>query len=143
MNEGRLLDKEHQPTEADIAQTIGQALAVWNELRRFIEASYDLVPEVKYGGKNYGWLLHYRQGRRTLCDLYPETDAFTVLIVLGKQESEAALAQLDRLSPEVRRVFENTPPLHDGRWLWLRPASMDDTRSIEMLLAIKRKPKKL
>lgn len=142
MNEGRLLDKEHPPTLDEMAQTVGQALAVWQELRRYVETSYDLAPEVIYGGRKYGWQLHYRKGGRTLCDLYPETNALTVLIVLGKQEAEAALAQIDRLSPDVRRVFETTPPLHDGRWLWLHPASLEDASSIQMLLSLKRKPKK-
>jgi hypothetical protein len=142
MEHERMLNRECQPTPDEMAQMIGERAKLWAELRAFVASSYDIPPEVIFGGKKYGWQLHYRKGGRTLVDLYPERDAFTVLVVLGKQESEQAVARIDTLSPNVRAVFEATPPLHDGRWLWIRPSTEADVISIEVLLTIKRKPKK-
>jgi hypothetical protein len=142
MNYLRMLDKEHQPTPEEMVQTVGDASPLWTELHSFIESHYDILPEVIFGGKKYGWTVHYRKGGRTLCYLYPEEGAFTVLIVLGKLETEQALAKLHGFSSGVRGVIENTASLHDGRWLWLRPLSLDDVSSIESLLTIKRKPEK-
>jgi hypothetical protein len=138
----RMLNRECPPTPDEMVRTIGKAGALWVALRAFVEASYDIAPEVIFGGRKYGWQLHYRKGGRTLCDLYPERDTFTVLVVLGRQECEQALARIHEFSPNVRAVFEMTPPLHDGRWLWIRPSSVDDIASLATLLTIKRKPKK-
>lgn len=142
MEHERMLNRECQPTMDEMVQTVGSVSGLWTELQRFVENSYDISPQVIFGGRNYGWQLQYRKGGRTLCNLYPERGSFTVLLVLGKHESEYALNRLNELSPGVRSVFESTPPLHDGRWLWIRPSNRDDLTSVETLLTIKRKPKK-
>lgn len=142
MDYPRMMDKEHPPTPKEMLQTVGSASALWLALRQFLAMSYDIVPETVFGGKKYGWTVHYRKGGRTLCDLYPEQNAFTVLVVLGKAEAAQALDRLNEFSPQVRSIIENTPPLHDGRWLWIRPSSLDDIACIETLLTLKRKPKK-
>ncbi|MFN8376422.1 MAG: DUF3788 domain-containing protein [Anaerolineae bacterium] len=141
MTAQRMLDKHHPPTSAEMMAIIGSRSPLWADLRQCIEKDYDIPPEILFGGKEYGWLIHYRKGGRTLCDLYPEHGAFTVLVVLGKQETQQALAQLDTLSAAVRHSIENTTPLHDGLWLWLKPDVPDDIASIKTLLRLKRKPK--
>lgn len=138
----RMLDKERQPTPQEMTQMVGAASGLWAALQTFIGQNYAIPPEVIFGGGKYGWQLHYRRGGRTLCDLYPERGGFTVLVVLGKQESGQMLARLDEFSPELRRVIDSTQPFHDGRWLWIRPTSAEDVAGVETLLTIKRKPKR-
>jgi len=100
---------------------------VWLEIRRFIEDRYGLVPETVFYGAEYGWTVRYRKGGKTLCSLFPEKGGFTVLIVLGKKESEKALSIRDELSSKIQKLLENTEQLHDGRWLWIRLLTTSDT----------------
>jgi hypothetical protein len=108
MDYERLLDKAHQPTEADILETIGHT-AAWLDLRQYIETRYgDWTPECKCFAKRYGWTIRYRKSGRTLCYLSPERGAFSVLIVLGKKEAEKALAMAEEFGPNARAVLEGT-----------------------------------
>ena len=140
----RLKDKTSEPTEEVVINFIGkQASKAWIELRQFLEENYDFKPETVFYGNKYGWLFRYRKSGKTLCSLFPEKGAFTVLIVFGKKEVEKAVSVSDDLSPRVREILLDTEQLHDGRWLWIRLLTIDDVEDIVKLLAVKRKPKKV
>ena len=139
----RMTDKAREPTEEEIVSFIGeQTKEAWLEIRQFLEDRYDLVPETIFYGAKYGWTIRYRKGGKTLCSLFPEKGGFTVLIVLGKKESEKALSIRDELSSKIYKLLGNTEQLHDGRWLWIRLLTTSDTDDVKKLLQIKRKPKK-
>ncbi len=137
----RMLNKEHRPSKELILETIGETAPYWLDLNRYIKASYDFEPELVFYGKKYGWTLRYRKSGRTLCSLFPETEAFSTLIVLGKKEAEKALAVLDGFNAKIRAVLQNTDQLHDGRWLWIRVLDPDDVEDLKKLLRIKKRPK--
>jgi len=138
----RMIDKTHKPTEKEMERFIEeQAREPWLEIRRFIEDRYDLTPETIFYGTKYGWTVRYRKSGKTLCSLFPEKGGFTVLIVLGKKESEKALSMRDELSSKIQKILGDTEQLRDGRWLWIRLLTTKDTDDIKKLLRIKRKPK--
>jgi hypothetical protein len=140
MDYERMLDKAHQPTDAEILETIGQTDA-WLDLRQYIETRYgDWAPECKFFAKQYGWMIRYRRSGKTLCSLFPERGAFSVLIVLGEKEAEKALSMVDEFGANARAVLEGTEQLHDGRWLWIRVLDLGDAEDIKRLLRAKRKP---
>ncbi len=137
----RMLDKTHQPNEAEMLGFIGHPVSdCWSALRVFLEDTYQIDPELKFGGAKYGWQYSYRKGGRPLCDLYPESGGFTTLVVLGGKEAAEALAALDGFGPNVRACLENTPAYHDGRWLWIRVQEARDVEDIQRLVLMKRKP---
>ena len=138
-----MTDEARKPTEQEILGFIGEsAKEAWQEIRRFIEESYSLEPETIFYGKKYGWTVRYRKSGKTLCSLFPEKGGFTVLVVLGKKESEKLLSIKDELSSRIQKLFEETEQLRDGRWLWIRLLTKSDTDDVKKLLQIKRKPKK-
>ena len=139
----RMKDKARKPTEEEIIGFIGEpAKEAWQEIRQFLEDRYDLEPETLFYGAKYGWTIRYRKSGKTLCSLFPEKGGFTVLITLGRKESEKALLIRDELSSKIRKLLEDTEQLHDGRWLWIRLLTASDTEDVKKLLQIKRKPKK-
>jgi hypothetical protein len=141
MSAERMLAPEPQPSDDDMAAWVGASKPQWIDLRDYLARSYDMEPEVNFGGQKYGWCIRYRKSGRTLVTLYPERDAFTVLVVLGKVEVAKVEKLAADLSPAIRDAFENTEQLHDGRWLWLHPHDDADVASIEVMLAAKRCPK--
>jgi len=141
----RMLDKSHQPTDAEIIGAIGQPLAgAWTALRTFLAETYGVVPIFNSGGKKYGWSLLHRAGGRSLCELYPEYGSFTVLVVLGKAELDQAMERLETMGPTIRQALLETPRLHDGCWMFLRicdaATCQKDVQDIEQLILIKKKP---
>lgn len=143
MSYQRMLHGDVVPTENEIKNTIGENSSLWSKLCEYLEENYDFAPEQIFYGKKYGWTIRYRKSGKTLCSFFPERNAFTVLVVLGMKEIEKTISIIDKLSPEVRTLFENTEQLGDGRWLWIPVLSKDDIESIKLLLSVKRKPKKV
>lgn len=139
----RMIDGDIKPTEDDMTKTVGKRSSLWLEIRKYVEENYDFTPELIYYGQKYGWTLRYRKSGKTLCSLFPEKDAFTVLVVLGKKEVEKTFSIIDRLNPEARTLFENAEQKRDGRWLWIRVLIYDDVESIKVFLNVRRKRTKL
>jgi len=139
----RMMDKARKPTEEDMMSFVGErAEAAWTELRQFIEDNYDFLPETAFYGAKHGWAIRYRRSGRTLCSLFPEKGGFSVLIVLGRKDSEMALSMRDGLSTRMNAILRSTEQLHDGRWLWIEMLTASDTDDIKMLMLVKRKPRK-
>ena len=120
---------------------IGKKARLWSELRTYLADHYDHVPQRDFGGMKYGWSIRYRKSGKTLVTLFPERGAFTALVVLGIKEVAKTEGLLDRLSKNVRALFDESRQLHDGRWLWIRVSSKADVESIRLLLGTKRQPK--
>ena len=138
----RMINKTHKPSEEEMLKFIGEKRKeYWFEIRHFVENNYDMKSEIIFWGKKHGWLVRYRKSGKTLCSLFPEKAGFTVLLVLGKKESEKALAMKDKLSSKTNEIIETTKQLHDGRWLWINPLTIEDTNDVKKILQIKRKPR--
>jgi hypothetical protein len=137
----RLLNKTLVPGEDDILRALGSACWLWQEICAYIGAHYSCLPKTVFFTKTCGWSLRYQKGKRTLCYLFPEHGAFSMLIILGREEVGRAEVMKEQMNDAVRRVLETTEQLHDGRWLWLRATQPSDVRSFEVLLAAKSKPK--
>jgi len=142
MDYQRMLDKEHKPSEKEIFCYLGgKAGEAWTDIASFLRTYYDFSPELDYGGTKYGWSIRYRRSGKSLCTLYPEKGAFTVLVVLGKKEVEQVEEHINEFSKEFIESFKSARQLHDGRWLWIRALDKSATEDIRHLLVMKKKPK--
>jgi len=135
---GIFSDKDHRPTRHEVFHSIGSKLKLWERLTQFIRDNYQIPGELSFGGKKYGWNLWYRKSSKTLVSLYPQREHFVAQIVLGKDQAEHALNS--KLGKKVRKVIEDAPQLHDGRWLFIKVQSGRDVKDIEQLLRIKKQP---
>ena len=128
--------------EEQILELLGMKAGLWLSLREYLADYYpDCVPVFGIEGKNKEYVIRYRKSGRTLVTLYSARSSLVVLVVLGKEEVAKTEALVDKLSTKVRKLFQETDQLHDGRWLWIRPSSKTDVESIKLLLSTKRRPK--
>ena len=140
MSIGYFLDREHQPSEADMEAALGSSWQWWKTLTDFIAENYQIAPELNFGGKNYGWNLWYRKSGKSLTSLYPQRGSFIVQIVLGKDQTQTALTM--EFCREVGRLVRETPQLHDGKWLFIPVKTAAELRDVEKLLLLKKHPLK-
>jgi len=70
---------------------------LWLSIHQFIEDHYDFNKELAFFSKNYGWTVRYRKSRKTLISCFPENEAFSALLVLGKLEAEKVNQVRDKL----------------------------------------------
>ena len=135
---GYFLDKEHPPSKEEVKSTLGAKFPLWERIIQFIYDNYELTADFSYGGRNYGWNLWYRKGGKSLVSLYPQKGGFVAQIVLGNDQTKEALTM--KFCKSVDRLVQETPLLHDGKWLFIPVKSMAEAKDVEKLLLLKRKP---
>ncbi len=138
----RLLDGKRRPTEKAVMAALGtRASVLWKQLRAFLKVNCDFKPELIFGGQKYGWCYRYRRKRKTLCGLFPEAKAFTVIVVLGKKEIAQFEERISDFNEGTRMTFKSARHYHDGKWLYKRVLNKSDLRDVISLIRIKRKGK--
>jgi hypothetical protein len=138
MSIGVFSDKDQRPTTRQVLHALGSRRPLWERLTHFISDNYQMPGALSFGGKKYGWNVWYRKGGKTLVTLYPQQAYFVAQIVLGKDQAERALHL--KLGANARRVIEDAPQLHDGRWLFIKVRSERDVKDVEQLLQTKKRP---
>lgn len=138
----RMLDSNVKPSERKIASTLGiRVTKLWKELRTFLKVNFDYTPELAFYGSKYGWCYRYRRKGKTLCVLFPESKAFSVLVVFGKKEIVQFNDTKSSFNNDTQSVFRNAYQYHDGKWLYKRVLNKNDLKDVKSLITIKRKPK--
>ncbi|UCF71680.1 MAG: DUF3788 domain-containing protein [candidate division WOR-3 bacterium] len=139
----RLLDAKHKPTERYILSTLGPRRSrLWRELRAFLNKNYDEESELLFGGRKYGWYFKYSRNNKTLCALFPEKMAFSVLVILGKQQVILFEENIACFNENTRKLYNSTRQYHDGRWLFKRVLSKSDLCDVISLIRTKKSPKR-
>jgi hypothetical protein len=138
MGTGIFLEKEHRPSQGEIARTVGGKWELFRALAAFLRQNYQLDGELNYGGRNYGWNFWYRKSGKTLVNLFPQKGFLVAQVVLGKEQVEKG--SMLALGKNVKDVFSRAPQFHDGRWLYIPVKSKRDVRDVQALILLKRKP---
>ena len=139
----RFLNRDHEPSDSEYEKEMGKRVfKTYQKLNDYLKSAYEIDPIQDSGGKKYGWNYKYRKGSKTICTLFPEKKAFTVLVTLGKNDLEKLKPDFKKLSPELQKLVKDTHHYHDGKWLWIRVPTAANINDIKLLTSLKRKPKK-
>lgn len=134
----RFLDGLRKPRPEDIQNALGTRRSrLWEKLRAFLGKDYEYQPELMFYGKKYGWCYRYRRKSKTLCVLFPEMKAFTVLTTLGKKEIVQFEARRADFNENTCRIYSGAYQYHDGKWLYKRVLNNSDLRDVMHLIRIK------
>jgi hypothetical protein len=135
----RMVNGVKKPSERSMLAAIGtRGSKLWRQLRAYLKVNYDFKPELLFGGQKYGWCYKYRRKNKTLCVLFPEIKAFTVLVVLGRKEVAQFEADHSKFNKDTKRLFRAARQYHDGKWLYKRVLNKSDLVDVLALIKIKR-----
>jgi hypothetical protein len=141
MSKGIFTNKMHEPSKKEIFEALSSVKPLWDELISFIEDNYKITGEFKFYGKNFGWALRYRKSSRVLISMYPGDNEFMVQIILNCKEVEKAL-KLD-LASGTEKIIEETTPIREGKWLYLKVTPDTDLTDIKNLISVRFPIKKI
>lgn len=133
----RLFDKSIVPTENTIASLLAQNYSVWDSICKYILSVDKVLVETKYFTKNYGWSRRFYKGKKTICYLFPETEAFSILVVFGQKEIDLIEKNKKQISENIYNAINQTEHFHDGRWVWLQFCDDSEIKSLTKLIDIK------
>ncbi len=124
--ESILTDPVHLPQIEEIAQIVSRPL--FNALYSQILARYNGKAELSFSkcSMGYGWNIKFKKGSKSLCTIYPHAGSFSLMIVIGRKQKEAAQSLLPSLHPVLGRIYDQTSCSNDQRWLWIDLEDQDE-----------------
>jgi len=129
-----------QPSMAQIQNHImGDAGTRWRRLTSHLEQNVKSKPQITYStcaGKP-GWNVKYKKSGRALCTLYPESESFMALVVLGERDHEAFNASAPVYTEYTRDMYETCKPLGSAKWLMISVVSDEILDDILKLIHLK------
>ena len=130
-------DKAIIPDDNMVAAALGDAAALWDELRAHVTVTYpNITDEWKHYSKAAGWSYKLLSKKRNLLFFVPMTGAFRLRIVLG--EKGCGRVESDSELPEdIKEAFRAVTPYTEGRSVDVDITRRGQIETIKRLLEIK------
>ncbi|MDR0825267.1 MAG: DUF3788 domain-containing protein [Prevotella sp.] len=140
----RIFNQDPLPDIKEIRKFIKlrKAVKAFDSLLVFLDENYNFEQEIYFGGQESGVMVRYRKNGKTLVSVVPEKNAFSVVLIYGKKEVITFNAQRESFSPHFISIFDETPQLHDGKWMLITLTDETLLPELEKMIMIKKSVKK-
>jgi len=129
-------DKAREPTDADVAEVLGDASPLWIDLKSLMASQFDpLAEDWTFSGKKWGWSLRLKHKKRAILYMTPSTGFFYVGFALG--EKAVAAAHKSALPQSLLGIIDESHQYAEGRAVRLEVRSSEDLDRIASIAAIK------
>lgn len=131
----RMLDKQVKPTLEEMTRFCGENGNNFILLNGWLSETFGTEQQVKFPyGNKYGWGIAHRKGKKLLCNVFAERNAFTVMMRLTDKQYAAVYEQVGKRTQEY---IDNRYPCGDGGWIHYRVISNEDLEDAKLLLSAK------
>ncbi|MGZ7117451.1 MAG: DUF3788 family protein [Methanobacterium sp.] len=128
MNIRPFSDKETEPTEEKLKQTLGVSYVYYNEL---IEIADSFLKDWNFS-KGSGWMLKVHDKKKALFYLIPFNDKFKISMAIRENERKAFLED-DELE-KIHNLIKSSKEYREGYALRFDVRNADDFGIIELLI---------
>lgn len=131
----RMLNKQAVPTISEMAAHCGENAERFTLLNAWLSESYETIQNVAFPyGNQYGWGIAHRKKQKLICNIFPEENAFSVMMRLSNTQFESIYGQVRKYTQEY---IDNKYPCSDGGWIHYRVTCEAHLDDIQKLLSIK------
>jgi hypothetical protein len=128
--------KPTRPADAAVAEALGPAKRLWDDIRRRVGREFaPMTEEWAFSGKKHGWTLRLGQKKRAVLYLKPLEGCFRVSLALGPKAVDAARAA--QHPPDVLRRHDEAVQYPEGKAIRIEVHNAKDIR-VAMQLATMR-----
>jgi hypothetical protein len=129
-------DKDLQPLDSDLAETLGGSVELWDALISQMKTQFrPLSVDWGFSGKKWGWSLRLRHKTRTVLYLTPCSGHFVVGFALGQKAVDAA--HESDLPQSTLETIDGSQKYAEGRAVRFEVRTSDDLRSAAKIATIK------
>lgn len=108
------LDKNHEPTTADLQNGIGTTFPIWKEIEAFLLEEYSkVVSKWHFTSAKTGWSFRMSDSKRVLVYLLPRNQYFKVAMVFGQKATDAVLES--SISENIKSELKAAKVYAEGR----------------------------
>lgn len=137
----RMLNKAVRPTYEEMAEYCGKRKEEFTAFNHFLSDAMGTDSEIRFPyGNSYGWSVTHRYGKKLVCDVFAEADAFNVMLRLPSKTFDSAYPSLGEYA---RKCIDTKYPCGDGGWLHYRVIEQEQLEDIMRLATLKQKPGRL
>ncbi len=132
----RMLNKLDTPMFEEMIYYCGENGREWTALDTHLREEYKTSRQIRFPyGNQYGWCATYRKGRKHICDVFAEKNAFTAFFRLADVVMETIIH--DVLSAYARSIWEKRYPCGEGGWLEYRVTKAEHLGDLKKIIAAK------
>lgn len=130
-----MLNKQEKPTLKEITNHCGKNGELFQLIHEFLSNDYHTSQEIRFPyGKDYGWGITHRKGKKLICDVFAEADAFTVMLRMSNQQYQSVYHEV---SSYAKEYIDHKYPCKDGGWIQYRVFSEEHMEDIKRMLSVK------
>lgn len=131
----RMLDKQEVPSYENMCSICGRTSKLFQALNSFLLDNYNTTQEIRFPyGKEYGWGVSHRKGKKLICDVFAEADAFTVMMRLSNEQYDKVYEDVQE---DTKKLIDNKYPCGGGGWIHFRVLSDKHLQDVKLLLSVK------
>ena len=131
----RMLNKQAAPTISEMTAYCGENAERFTLLNAWLSESYETIQNVTFPyGNQYGWGIAHRKQQKLICNIFPEVNAFSVMMRLSNKQFESVYGQVQKYTQEY---IDNKYPCSDGGWIHYRVTCKEHLEDIQKLLSMK------
>ena len=129
-------DRDLEPRDSDLAETLGDSRSLWGELESLMVVQFQpLSVDWVFSGRKWGWSLRLKQKKRTVLYMTPSSGHFVVGFALGQKAVDAA--HESDLPQATLDMIEGSQKYAEGRAVRLEVRTSDDLRTAARIAPIK------
>jgi hypothetical protein len=129
-------DKDHQPNDTDLRESLAETYPIWTDLKSAIIDKYPPMTETwKFAGKSTGWGMRLVQRDRVIVYMTPSDGYFRFSLVLGEAAVRAAHALA--LPAHIIAAINSAKKYAEGRGVRFEIKSAKDVKGLVELVGVK------
>jgi len=129
-------EKEHQPTDSDLKEKLGETIEFWERINEMVNERYpEANPEWNFPGQKYGWSFRIKVKKRAIIYLLPRQGFFMAAFVFGDRAVEKIVRS--NVAPFIKEELLQAKKYAEGRGIRIDVRSGDILMDIEELITIK------
>jgi hypothetical protein len=135
MKPNAFIGQTQPPTEKRLADALGPAKALWDQLVAKLVSKHDLKSEWKFYSIKMGWSFRLKRSERNIVYFGPHQGSFLVALIFG---DKALAAVLETKWPQrIRKILDEAPRYPEGTGVRIEMVKAKDIPSIVKLAEIK------
>ena len=134
----RMLNKQVTPTIEDMTEFCGENAECFLMLNQWLTSAFHTEQKMVFPyGNHYGWGIAHKKKNKLICNIFAESNAFTVMMRLSDKQYHTVY---DKLQKYAQEYIDNKYPCGDGGWIHYRVTCQEHFDDIKTLLSAKCSP---
>lgn len=131
----RMLNKSDVPTVDTMTAYCGGTATLFTELNEWLSTEYGTAQTIVFPyGNSYGWGISHKRKGKLVCNVFPESGAFAVMLRMSDSQFASVY---DQLGDYAKNYIDNKYPCNDGGWIHYRVTDKEQLADAQTMLAVK------